>query len=51
MPNTSDIHVRNRYELLIDKGDYNGSNEPENNHETFQIHDTQTLHSMRNQFI
>ena len=41
MPNTSDIHVRNRYETLIDEGDYNGSNEPGNN--------TQTLHSMRNQ--
>ena len=49
MPNTSDIHVRNRYESLIDEGDYNGSNEPGNNHDTFQIHNTQTLHSMRNQ--
>ncbi|CAB4021911.1 Hypothetical predicted protein [Paramuricea clavata] len=49
MPNTSDIHVRNRYESLIDEGDYNGSNEPGNNHDTFQIHNTQTQHSMRNQ--
>ncbi|CAB3985758.1 Hypothetical predicted protein [Paramuricea clavata] len=41
-----DIYI---YESLIDEGDYNGSNEPGNNHDTFQIHNTQTLHSMRNQ--
>ena len=52
MPNTLEmyIYVRNRYELLIDEGEYNGSSEPENNHETFQIHNTQTLHSMQNKF-
>ena len=49
MLNTSDIHVRNRYELLIDERDYNSSNELGNNHETFQIQNTQTLHFMRNQ--
>ena len=32
MPNISDIHVRNRYELLIDERDYNSSNELGNNH-------------------
>ena len=28
LPNTSDSYLRNRYELLIDEGDYNDSNEP-----------------------
>ena len=37
--------------MLIDEGDYNGSNEPGNNHETFNIHTTQALHSIRNQSL
>ncbi len=41
MPNTSNIHVRNQYELLIDEGDYNGSSEPENKHESSQNHNEQ----------
>ena len=36
LPNTSDSYLRNRYELLIDEGDYNDSNEPRNIHESFQ---------------
>ena len=36
LQNTSDSYLRNRYELLIDEGDYNGSNEPRNIHESFQ---------------
>lgn len=30
LPNTSDSYLRNRYELLIDEGNNNGSNEPRN---------------------
>ena len=32
-----DSCLRNRYELSIDEGDYNGSNEPRNMHESIQI--------------
>jgi hypothetical protein len=35
--------------LLIDERDYNSSNELGNNHKTFQIQNTQTLHFMLNQ--
>ena len=37
LPNTSDSYLRNRYELLIDEGDYSGSNEPRNIHDRFKI--------------
>ena len=41
MPNTSDIHCHNRYELLSDERNYNGTHGPSNIDDPFQIQNSQ----------